>query len=67
MKVGVSYTTFREGEVTRTVAVGGSVMFDLDTDGGVLGAETIGNGDWQAALMRLLMTGNVRILGGIND
>jgi hypothetical protein len=63
----VSYTyLYGSGEqrVARTVEASPGVLFDLDDQGRILGAETIGDSfDWTGALATLAMSGRLAVPG----
>jgi uncharacterized protein YuzE len=60
-----SYVKLSEREIVRTIEVGDDVMIDLDWTGRPVGIETIGDGDWRDAIIRLLMAGEVRLVHGL--
>lgn len=60
-----SYVKLMDGEIARTIEVGDDFHVDLHWTGRPIGIETIGDGDWRDAIVRLLMAGEVRVVHGI--
>jgi uncharacterized protein YuzE len=59
------YVRFSDREIVRTVEVGDDFHIDLDWTGCPVGIETLGDANWQDAIIRLLMAGEVRLVHGI--
>lgn len=45
----------------RTIEVNDDVMIDIDTEGRIIGVETLDGSDWTDALITLVMNGRLRI------
>ncbi len=57
--IAPAYERLREGAVARTIEVSDSVMVDVDSDGLVLGVETLDGSDWRDALVVLARSGGL--------
>lgn len=54
-------------EIVRQVMVGDNVIFDVDRNGRAAGVETIGDVDWVAGLVSLVMAGEVILVHDIGQ
>lgn len=57
-----SYTYFRQGaEVARTIQVTPDVIFDLDENDRIIGAEVLGGTDWASGFLALAAVGRLAV------
>ena len=54
-------------EIKRQVCVDDGVIFDVDWTGRPVGVELLGDADWPAALVRLCMAGEVRLVRSVGQ
>ena len=54
-------------EIKRQVCVDDSIIFDVDWTGRPVGVELLGNNDWAAALARLCLAGEVRLVHSVGQ